>query len=469
MSLASRADWLYGVRPLIHRWIGEQCRAQHQSIAPKKPSRRPSNEMDSLRASEKCTEAYADLTLAFGLALTGSGPGVCRQLVDEARQLLDLSDGAHGFLARAYEYRIQQALDGHPGKSALSAELLEGLAHLDRPFQLHANSYIVNRLRSRSEILEPEGGVDPYRQYATRTKGAGVDLSSLCDIASPVELADQIRRLMEAYPGWPPVERASVLRRCLDLSPRFEQSQAVDFLDRVIPLLGDLSDPAQRIWLIASALSATAAFGRIERARALAAFLHEPWNAASTTVPARAQDDSLRRSIHALRRLGLREELGRFLTESETALLRGGEVAAPRARSIAAAKRDAREAVTHESSLKCCLLYGAGGWLDLGRSDQSSRTLDEVPDLLRSPILEPFARANLARAYVRTLGRIPGDDGQRRAEDLLQWLGDVYDTFTTGRFFAQAPLMLVEALVLGMTAESCLMAPFPAPTHSTDR
>jgi hypothetical protein len=109
------------------------------------------------------------------------------------------------------------------------------------------------------------------------------------------------------------------------------------------------------------------------------------------------------------------------------------------------------------------LVHVAGGWLDLGRTEQSDLVLDGTRELLQANGLRSSTKARVACAYVRTLGRIPGDDGQRLAEGLLQWLGDVYDTFTTGTHFAQAPLMLVEALVLGMTAESCLMTPFPAP------
>jgi hypothetical protein len=456
MSLSSRTDWLYGLRPTIHRWIGEQCQDKCERFADRKPTKgKP-----LLLAPVGWTEAYADLTLAFGLALTGSGPSVCRQLVDGARQRLDLNDRAHSFLVRAYNCRIQQALDGRAGTGALSAELLEELAQLDLTFEGRTQAYAIDRLRSRSEILEPDGGVSPYRQFTARIKGAASDPSQLCDIASPVELAERIRGLIENCAGRPAVERASVLRRCLELSPRFEQGQAVEFLDRVAPLLADLSDPSEQALLTASALSAAAKFRQVGHVRQFVALLRDQRNAPA----APGWDGVWKRSIAALRRMGLREELDQFLSELAVAILGNVGVADLWKQLLDALVNDPQIDPNDRMAPMRSLLYVAGGWLDLGKIEQSDPVLDETRELLQENDLRSSTKTRVACAYARTLGRIPGDDGQRRAEDLFQWLGGVYDTYSTGARYALAPLMFVEALVLGMTAESCLMMPFPAPS-----
>src|SRR5687767_13840293 len=105
MRPTNQAEWLSQLRPLIHRWIAAQCARQRELCARLDHS----NKGDPVPANEAHTRAYADLTLAFGLARLGRPAAETQRLSEEARRLVDPWDAAHDILFRAYEYRIGQA------------------------------------------------------------------------------------------------------------------------------------------------------------------------------------------------------------------------------------------------------------------------------------------------------------------------------------------------------------------------
>src|SRR5262249_1385787 len=122
MSLTDRAEWLRGIRPSVHHWIGEQCKSQQEAYSRTKSS----DSRDPISA----TRAYADLTLAFGLAWLGHSAAECDRLIEEAQRQPHPLEDIHTFLFRAYEYRIRQALEGQPRRGPLPAGLLKDLARL---------------------------------------------------------------------------------------------------------------------------------------------------------------------------------------------------------------------------------------------------------------------------------------------------------------------------------------------------
>jgi hypothetical protein len=293
----------------------------------------------------------------------------------------------------------------------------------------------------------------------------------LCDIASPDVLAERVMGLVETTRGQSAADRALVLRQGLELSPHMAEGPARELLGRVTPLLADLPDANERAALAGAALSTAAALGQNEHAQELVATLCELTAAPDGEQLARKQDELWRRSILALRRLGLWEDLARLVGRLEASILQGGDVSSLRIQLQQAVYRERRDRNPKSDWMAPlrCLLHVAGGWFDLGRTEPADRILNEVWELLQSGRMAAWNQAKLAQAYARTPGRLPDEEGQRRAEELLERVQGVCDTFTTGTHYAQASLMMVESLVVGMTAESQLMMPPSTATGPTAR
>ncbi len=469
MTATDLADRLLKLRPLILRWVGEQCARQNEYCERLKPR----NRKDSLPANPAGTRAYADLTVAFGLARLGWTNAGCQRHLEEARQHLDSWDEAHAFLFRAYEFRIRQALEGQSRNMSLPAELLEELtpgSWQSTGSETHArmskaSDYVVNRLRERSEILEPNGAIDPYRAWGTRQPNNiwYTDLFQLCDIADPSLLANRIQHLMQLSADLPPSERSSILTVALQFSPRIAEPLAQDLLCRVTPLLGTLTDQLARTELLGAGFSGAAHWGNKERVREFAVGLHGLLNSQDGALLAQTYDRLLRRSIRALSQVGLREELNLLVGRLAEVLgtvenpSRSQEHHEPLAERERTQKNDRSTDWTARSR---GLLEVAAGWLDLGLVEPACPVLDQVWELLRGGNLPLANKMRLCWPYARILGRIPGEEGLRRGEALFQ-LDGIFDTFTTNTWYALAPLKLVESLVLGMTIENSRLPSSP--------
>src|SRR5262245_54011644 len=111
------------------------------------------------------TQAYVDLMFAWGRARLGDAPAA-RALMAEAESSLRVSPGpAHLWLLDAFTFRIEQANAGQPHGASWPALLQSRLNDLRNPplrWAGPADCYIVDRLRSRSRILEPFECVNPY-------------------------------------------------------------------------------------------------------------------------------------------------------------------------------------------------------------------------------------------------------------------------------------------------------------------
>ena len=78
------------------------------------------------------THAYIDLIFAFGLARLGEA-NEARKLLGAAAQVLAAADEVHSWLYEAFEFRIQQALDGKPSVERLPEKLLRQLDVIEHP------------------------------------------------------------------------------------------------------------------------------------------------------------------------------------------------------------------------------------------------------------------------------------------------------------------------------------------------
>src|SRR5262249_50106818 len=127
-------QWLTGLCDLAHAWVKEGS----ASLAAATPM-----------------DGYVDAIFAFGLARLGE-QDTARETLVRAKVSLAEHGEVHTFLFNAFEYRVKQALEGRAHAGPLPAEQVEYLSHMDRMAR-----YVVDRLRQKSYILEPNSRIDP--------------------------------------------------------------------------------------------------------------------------------------------------------------------------------------------------------------------------------------------------------------------------------------------------------------------
>lgn len=388
------------------------------------------------------TAAYLDMMFAYGMARLGE---VRRSaaLAEAARSILealpadDPSGIAGRFLARAFQFRIGQAVAGQSPTAQLQPVLLDELNDLDRKSEGRANStpgmayFVINRMRELSRILEPFDQIDLYKRFTTPHEGGLKQaLYELVDDRDPAKLADRIRWLYRQ--NGPPAsdyrplpmteEQFDILRECLPLAARCGGEFAAELI-RLVPGALRQHFPGQKelhrrqAGLLECAFSLAEHFGAREMGGSLTDTFTE-------LVAAKIDVEGLEvvcvvcgSCVRCLRALGLREELNTLLQRLSTTALGGGAISDLKAR-LSNRPEQWMRAIS-------ALLNIGGGWLTLGLADQASPILDEA----RSELLTPPAKkckplllenTRLARAYVAAVGHEPAESGLERMADLFR-------------------------------------------------
>ena len=143
------------------------------------------------------THAYVDLIFAFGHARLGELTEARKLLAVAAESLKDKKkDPVHAFLFDAYFYRIEQVLEGKGHAGSLPTPLLEALEKMEK-----FERYKIERLRSKSQILEPHDKVDPYRPWQGHLPDELLrELAALPDITDRGVLLTRLSRLLTIEP-----------------------------------------------------------------------------------------------------------------------------------------------------------------------------------------------------------------------------------------------------------------------------
>src|SRR5262249_44382403 len=121
--------WLVRARELMHRWIMARP-AQTAGLTGVElltAAHDPRLQAYGLGTAARFTRAYADLTLAWGLARLGERT-VCNELLTQTRDVLAGQDAVHQFLLDAYALRVRQALEGRTADGPLPPQVLNRLA-----------------------------------------------------------------------------------------------------------------------------------------------------------------------------------------------------------------------------------------------------------------------------------------------------------------------------------------------------
>ncbi len=450
--------WLVRAREPIHRWIVARP-AQAAGLTGVElltATHDPRLQAYGLGTATRFTRAYADLTLAWGLARLGERT-VCQELLTQARDVLAGQDAVHLFLLDAYSLRIRQALEGRAADGPLPPELLGRLAAMD-----DQSRYRADKLRRYSRVLEPAERVHEFREATLRSYVDELQrtLAELRTVTDRDELARRLLQLLAAA-GRDPDRFPRVLEAALDLAPRVGESFAAGLLDRLLATVGGFAftgRPEQvetQVAVLERGLFVAAHFDQTEAVQRLVAGLGRLLDArrGGENLPGgRPAEEALLaligQSLRGLRRLGLRAEADHLLDRLGEWVVPGGDVAAARRRRPQAWPATLRR-----------LLALAGGWFYVGRDGPATAALDEARQLLYRNELTPAQQTELACAYVAALGHAPVRLALGRVEEAFQRLQGVTDSMITNSHYSLARLRLVEEAVRAVVNDDFALGP----------
>lgn len=375
----------------------------------------------AVEAPPHLTRAYVALEFAWGFARLANADRA-RQLRDAALAALDQRDPVHHYLARAYQARVEQALEGAAPDTPLPPDvnaLLNGLESFVR--------YKVDRLRQFSQVLEPQERLEAISAFWRNTRDTrGEELAALRGLREPGELLKAIQsRMSVASDGHlPEDERARLIDGLLDYLPRLPEAHALPLLARFVTM-GEGLGARQRALVLEDALKVAGHFGRTALVKQyvlqLGNVIKELGSAGVSEV-----GGVLVAGVRSLRRVGLRDEAAELLSRAST-VLKGEDVATLQAR-----------------------LGLASGFMYLGAFAQGQPIIEEaLMRLGRESGLNPGERQRLTRATTQALSHASTElalPGLLRVAQQLPWITDSYNTNT---HYCLALVDFADALVLG--------------------
>jgi hypothetical protein len=398
--------------------------------------------------------AYADLVLAFGLARAGDA-NEAKKLLREATAVLEKGDAAHRCLLGLYRHRIEQTLAGKPPVGPLPAKLLAdvtptGNEPVNAPIKLH--HYIVLRARELSRIIDPLEQVDPYLSWTAK----GFDdplmarLGPLQDEQNPERFAKDARKLLKDAGEGSLETRLRVTARLLALAPRAGDAFCAEVLKNIPDLIreGRKADGeslrAGTVAIAEQALALAAGVKKPELFRPLAVeaveLIKTEHGAAAPGVIARLTI----RCDRGFRVMNLRDEAKAFLKDTAGKLPDASDAKSLRG---AAGKSWPDAARTR--------LAEAGIRSSAGEGTEASKILALVREIVLDPRTEDrgISYYRLVAEYAAACGRLAPMEAKKRLVELFTQLGKVPDTYTTATHYSRYHLMILEAAVLGLTAD----------------
>jgi hypothetical protein len=429
----------------------------------------------------KINEPYVDLMFAFGMAKLGETTAA-RDLMNAATAKIHQSAGsnglphpAHEFLLKAYLWRIENALQAKPHSGPLPTDLMTRLESVDKDRSkdssqrsIYVNSqyipdltvsYIVDRLREQSWILEPQSKPDPYRDSKRNATEVQKILARLPDEKDPRRIAQTIDQLVGS-----PMSmelRVIVFAYGVELGPRISEDFTLSLIQQVPRVLIDsfeqhskqLPAPSFGEWhrkLLERSLFLAAHFDRAP----LVKLLLDNFFVVLKSRPEEERYDAIssvsREGMRSLRKLGLKDEINRFLTQISKLIVQGKSLSQLR---TAAGKR--------WPEVLAALLSLAEGWLYFGGVLQAQPFLDEARTTIfengkvaKNQSIVAIKITKLIQAYVSALSQGPLQDALNRLDELFDKMERLPNTFTTSSFFSRLHLNIVEEVIRSLVSES---------------
>src|SRR5262249_54858200 len=196
--------------------------------------------------------------------------------------------------------------------------------------KLNTGRYAVDRMRERSDILEPQEELEPYRNYFTENINPELDreLAKLHDVKRPRDLVQKVQVLWKGAAGESSqaVDRLSILAESVMLSPRAGESFALELLAMVEPTLERLpSEAANPKILDRQALLLERALfiaGNYDRSDLVQRLMRQFVLLLQRVQQAKARTWYVNRAfaqcLRSLRKLGLRDDIGMLIEQATT-------------------------------------------------------------------------------------------------------------------------------------------------------
>lgn len=406
------------------------------------------------------THTYIDLIFAFGLARLGE-TGEGRKLLHDARAALASADEVHRWLVDAFTFRIEQALEGKPSLERLPETLLERLEAIEHPAYLqHADPYHldtlkqglritrlkIERLRTKSRILEPVERLYAYRHWVVRADDElQRELTALTDVSDRAELHQRFDNLFTGKHKIKHVTKTDsrILVAALELAPRLGQAFAESVLDRVPAAMAKLKDAERTAELLEKSLFLAAHCDRREDVQSFIGQFHELLGNARS-LPHEKLIPLVTGSFRSLRKFGLRDTAAQLLERLADVV--GADQTAPRGASAAVASVAVGKRV-------CLLLELAGAWFFFDAEAKARKVLDEARQVLATNELYYVQQTEVACAYLSALGQAPLEFALARIIEFFRTIEGVYDNYTTTSHYSLTRLNVVEAMMLAIVSD----------------
>lgn len=383
---------------------------------------------EKTRRTASTVEAEPKLTLAYVLFVVGYGCARVGQ-TDRARghaaratALLDLNEPIHGFLARAYAARIEQAIEGVPAETPLAADISARLDALDK-----FSRYKVDRVRQFSQVLEPHERLDPVVAFQRGEQDPrGTEFTGLRGVSNVAELEAAVEQIFVKARKSEPEDRARIFDGVMDFFPTIGVERAVRYLEEILGSLSGIAPPRQA-QLLEEALMLAGHVGEHELGRRIFALLR-------TLIAGMGEESAaeigpvMGGMLRTLRRVGLREEASELVRTMQTAASGAGTPA-----------RVAR-------------LHCAAALAYLGHFDQARPAFEEALAVLDKDLPTP-ARLELTRAFARAVSQAPVEHALAALDRLAGKLPVITDSFNTNSHVCLSVVAFMESLVLGYASD----------------
>ncbi len=407
-------EWLLHVREPMHQWIHRLATGQRMAWAGFDPDPR-------------ATAAYADLMLAWGLSRLGER-GKADEWADRAARTLLKANAEAVPAALVAKFRARLR-DAHHGRGQPAAPPPVVLLDPD-------SAYVVAKLAERSRILAPHTAPNPY---------SGLDLA-------PLFGTDALAGKLAAFARHPTADAATTLlaEAATDPTAATLPRVALAVADSPVSLSARTAD---RLLVL---------FPRVIELLPEGVRLAADPHADGRGLVQRYTTRAVALACRLARRYDLNGGFGafvRFVLDS----VNGGD----------GVVKAAAEAHLPELFLACRTLgltelagelagTWAGkplGWFVMGREEQGWGLLDTARETLFSPGGDDRTRTAAAFEYVAALTHAPPRLALGRLEELFQRLDRITTAGATARYFALAPLELIDRAVSAVVTDEFNLGP----------
>ncbi len=392
---------------------------------------------------------YMNLVFAFGFASLGEQTET-KRLQTEAHSILKYGEPVHAILTTAFDYRIDRALDGAKHHAEMSDQIKTRIADLakDTGDKSHTASYTVNSMFANSWILEPTARTNQYSQWLKLNDPILQELAELAKIQDDLELALQISNVLSK--PLKPDQYLTALAGIMPISARLGENHVVRLLQFVPKTLSDTLDIKDTVVhekqrkLLEQSLILAAHFGRGD----LVSTLFEQFTGMLANRTGKELTDDInevsREALRSLRKLGMTDQIHRFLNQVEKQVTRG--------LNFEALKQQA--GISWPDTLRN-LLALAEGWYTVGNHEKAGLFVKEAREaILSGNIRNDQDQVKLVRVYISAMAQAPSSEALAAIKELFLKMRKLPNTFTSSVHFSRVHLAIVEDAVRLFLGES---------------